>query len=178
MTVAHSRTIIAAGLMIAFFLGALLLPARPAMGQVVIDMPPPPRATVDSADSADTVDEADAQPTEDEAAEDAEDAQADKSNETSPSEEANQTAAQHTPVMRSRYTRHRGDDGLERLALNRYVGARQYSRPNHSHLHVEYQPRGRGVGPWGLGHHCAWYGGHYTIAPTVFISGRGERLFR
>jgi hypothetical protein len=59
------------------------------------------------------------------------------------------------------------------LAMSRYARGRTFARPNdpYERAWLGYGPRGRGIGPWGLGHHWWWYGDFCTVSP-IFFKGR------
>lgn len=155
----------------------LLLTIAPVNGQVVIDMPPPPAAAEEEKEPRiDTDEHANARPLE------LEDDGAPAGDDASDAPDADNTNADASPNAKSssaaRTSQHPAVDDVGRLALARYAGARRYARPTDPYRHWGYQPRGRGVGPWGLGNHCSWYGNFHAITPAVFIGGRGEILFR
>lgn len=147
----------------------LLLLAPPAGGQVVIDMPPPPSPPPAQS-------EATPAPDDDEQEKGHGSRPPERENESTDDENHAEAEGAHAPAMK-RATRRESDD-LGRLAITRYTRARAYARPSYSASRQGYQPRGYGIGPLGLGHHRAWYGRPYAIAPTVFIGGRGDGLFR
>lgn len=131
--------------------GGVLMMTAPALGQVVIDMPPPRTVAEEGAVQPAAGDEPEGEET---------------------------IVRPESHARNARADRHHPELNLGSLALARYSGARQYARWNDPIANWGYQPYSRGIGPWGLGHPCAWYGNFHVVAPAVFIGGRGERLFR
>jgi hypothetical protein len=156
--------------------GSVLAFHMPTAGQVVIDMPPPRKAAEKSDESraaesrgeqiSNECDEADV----DSAVVDDADDEAGEQQES-----AQWAVTDRSPTATGEQAQQY--DELGRLALARYTGGRQYARPNDPYLHWGYQPRGRGVGPWGLGHHSAWYGDPYVVAPLIIFQTRRHGFF-